>query len=421
MQHRMAQQAAQAVQSQLQPIGTPTAVQRVAPSVPMQPGAPIPPQPGAPLQPPVAPQMSANPLPPGAIPPQGQVVQQGYLQAPVQQMGNYVETPASVQQMMDSASQDLHPNSVGDRINDQQIQQMLQESERRTAELAGAVQANQQQMQTHLQQQAEYQRQQAEAAQAQLELQRQALEQQQRAPEIPLEEQYALSETERQTFSESLPVIDKRAQLAAQQAVQQAINNQAEDPRVAQLQQEVNSLRQQAEAFSTYTSDHFEAQVRGAAAENEINLDTVINTPAWQQLMVESQQTIPGTRVGSTFGEVVRAALDGKTAQDALALNEVFKTFKARSQGQPNLTAQPGVIPQAGGQVRSSPAGLPAAEAIQTELAQIQQREATLRDHLQRGKRLPSGEAVTNETFMKEMGALETRREELLQQLQPQG
>ena len=409
----MAQQAAANIQQNgLAALGTPTAVERVldnGATAPVAPGGALPSQvPVVGAQPP-----AAWPTADGGVP---------TTQHQPAMPQNYAPRPASIEAQMQEQQNQADPQAIGNAINERRLEQIMQDSSQRTQDLLTQVQAQNATMNQHLEQTATHQQQQAELARQQLEIERanQAALQQQN--QIPLEQQHALTAEEQAAFGESLPVIDKRAQLHAQQAVQNAMGSLPEDPRVAALQAQVDELNGKIGEFDTYKVETFNADVENAATRVGLNAHTLQSNPEWVRMMAETQQTVPGTVVGqpTTYGQMVQQALDAKTAFGAGQLNAVFQEFANRTQGQLNPANTGAAIPTGAGQTRPSAevqAPNQNMQAIETEVHELQARETSLRDAHRRGRKI-DGTPVTTESFMLEMNAIDKRRGEIQQLLQ---
>ena len=412
----MANQAAANIQQNgLAALGTPTAVERVldngaAPIAPTAPGGTLPTQ---------VPVVGAQPTV-GAWPAADGGVSTTQHQPAMP--NNYAARPASIEAQMQAQQEQADPQAIGNAINERRLEQIMADSSQRTQDLLTQVQAQNATMNQHLEQTATHQQQQAELARQQLEIDRanQAALQQQNT--VSHEQAYALTPEEQAAFGESMPVIDKRAQMHANQIIDQRLANQPEDPRVAALQAQVDELNGKIGEFDTYKVETFNADVENAATRVGLNAHTLQSNPEWVRMMAETQQTVPGTVVGqpTTYGQMVQQALDAKTAFGAGQLQSVFQEFANRTQGQLNPGNTGAAIPTGAGQTRPSAevqAPNQNMQAIESEVHELAAREASLRDAYRRGRKI-DGVQVTTESFMTEMNAIDRRRGEITQKLQ---
>jgi hypothetical protein len=403
----MAQQAAQTFE---QNFGTAQA-----------PGA-APPMAASALPPAAAP--SALPVPPAAGPspanvPMGMETQQQAALAQAAPVGvaphsGPAPRPDSINQIMQQQAQQAHPHALGEQLREQRMEQLLAEGQQRTQELQAQLQAQQAQLQQQTTQQADYQRQQVELQRQQLELQQQQAQQAQQQQVVPPEQRYAWSDQEQQTFGDARPVIEKTAMQIAEQML--AERGAQQDPRVAELEQQLTQLRSTVDQSQQQAQQNFESQVEQSARAHGLDVHTLSQNPQWLAMMNETQQTVPGSTVGSTFSQVVNSALNGsRTAAEVGTLDHVFEAFAQRQNGQQQqlLGQVPGGVAPARNTGTPPPAN---AQGVQVELQQLANREETLRDQLRRaGTR--GGTRLDPQAFQKEMLAIEQRRTVLEQQI----
>ena len=340
---------------------------------------------------------------PGYQPPGGVPVQLNQPQQPVYVQGQQpinlhdpsqgpVMRPDILDQVIAQQNAGADPQLMAQQANDQRIEQIIQESNRRQAEQSQQLNQIASMFQQSQQQAADYQRQ-------QVEMQRQALEAERlrNQPANPWDDPALQLDPETlQTFEDTLPVMNTVARRNALQAAHETVGNLV-SPEIQALREQVNQLQQNTQSVQELARSQFAAGLQDIAAENGIDLDTIDSEPGY----IQYRNTTSNPLLGTTIGQDIDQVLKSGDIANLRVLRAAFKNYAERRDGQQQQVAQAELPDAAGGarvqmvdptvaQTGGMQGQQPQASDVQAQAGQLEAYRKSLMNSLRSGRISPT-------------------------------